>query len=45
MKLLAPLPRSEAMRAMNRASNEVQRKAKVDKKKRQYNRQARRGGI
>jgi hypothetical protein len=35
---LAPLLRSEAVRAANRASNEAQRKAKEDKKKRQYDR-------
>jgi hypothetical protein len=38
---LAPLPRSEAVRAANRALNEAQMKAKEDKKKRQFDRQAR----
>jgi hypothetical protein len=41
MKHLVPLPRSEAMRAANHALNEAQRKAKEDKKKRQYDMQAR----
>jgi hypothetical protein len=35
---LAPLPRSELVRAANRASNEAQRKAKEDRKKRKFER-------
>jgi hypothetical protein len=38
---LASLPRSKAVRAANCASNEARRKAKEDKTKRQYDRQAR----